>query len=62
VVKSTNCSSEGPEFKFQQPHGGLQPSVRDLTSSSGASEDSYSDIIINKPFLQNKTKHVGDQV
>jgi hypothetical protein len=27
VVKSTNCSSEGPEFKSQQPHGGLQPSV-----------------------------------
>jgi hypothetical protein len=21
VVKSTNCSSEGPEFKSQQPHG-----------------------------------------
>jgi hypothetical protein len=27
VVKSTDCSSEGPEFKFQQPHGGSQPSV-----------------------------------
>jgi hypothetical protein len=27
VVKSTDCSSEGPEFKSQQPHGGLQPSV-----------------------------------
>jgi hypothetical protein len=26
VVKSTDCSSEGPEFKFQQPHGGSQPS------------------------------------
>jgi hypothetical protein len=22
VVKSTDCSSEGPEFKSQQPHGG----------------------------------------
>jgi hypothetical protein len=22
VVKSTYCSSEGPEFKSQQPHGG----------------------------------------
>jgi hypothetical protein len=22
AVKSTDCSSEGPEFKFQQPHGG----------------------------------------
>jgi len=27
VVKSTNCSSRGPEFKSQQPHGGSQPSV-----------------------------------
>jgi hypothetical protein len=26
-VKSTDCSSEGPEFKFQQPHGGSQPLV-----------------------------------
>ena len=25
AVKSTDCSSKGPEFKFQQPHGGLQP-------------------------------------
>ncbi|EDL08098.1 mCG147233 [Mus musculus] len=27
VVKSTGCSSEGHEFKSQQPHGGSQPSV-----------------------------------
>jgi hypothetical protein len=27
VVKSTDCSSESPEFKSQQPHGGSQPSV-----------------------------------
>jgi hypothetical protein len=27
AVKSTDCSSEGPEFKSQKPHGGLQPSV-----------------------------------
>jgi hypothetical protein len=26
-VKSTDCSSRGPEFKSQQPHGGSQPSV-----------------------------------
>jgi hypothetical protein len=25
--KSTDCSSKGPEFKSQQPHGGSQPSV-----------------------------------
>jgi hypothetical protein len=40
VVKSTDCSSEGPEFKSQQPHGGLPPSVGDLMPSSGVSEDS----------------------
>jgi hypothetical protein len=27
VVKSADCSSEGREFKSQQPHGGSQPSV-----------------------------------
>jgi hypothetical protein len=27
AVKSTDCSSRGPEFKSQQPHGGSQPSV-----------------------------------
>ena len=27
VVKSTDCSPRGPEFKSQQPHGGSQPSV-----------------------------------
>jgi hypothetical protein len=27
VVKSIDCSSEGPEFKSQQPHGDSQPSV-----------------------------------
>jgi hypothetical protein len=27
MVKSTVCSSKGPEFKSQQPHGGSQLSV-----------------------------------
>ena len=27
AVKNTDCSSGGPEFKSQQPHGGSQPSV-----------------------------------
>ena len=27
AVKSMDCSSEGPQFKSQQPHGGLQPSA-----------------------------------
>jgi hypothetical protein len=26
-VKSTGCSSRGPEFNSQQPHGGSQPSI-----------------------------------
>jgi hypothetical protein len=26
-VKSTDCSSRGPEFNSQQPHGGSQPSI-----------------------------------
>jgi hypothetical protein len=27
MVKSTDCSSRGPEFNSQQPQGGSQPSV-----------------------------------
>ena len=27
AVKSIDCSSKGPEFKSQQPHGGSQPFV-----------------------------------
>jgi hypothetical protein len=27
VVKGAYCSSKGPKFKSQQPHGGSQPSV-----------------------------------
>jgi hypothetical protein len=45
VVKNADCSSEGPEFKSQQPHGGSQPSV---TKSDGVSEDSYSVLTYNK--------------
>jgi hypothetical protein len=26
-LRAPDCSSEGPEFKSQQPHGGSQPSV-----------------------------------
>ena len=26
-VRTPDCSSEGPEFKFQQPHGGSLPPV-----------------------------------
>jgi hypothetical protein len=44
-VRAPDCSSEGPEFKSQQPHGGLQ---QDLTPPSGVSEDSYSVLTYNK--------------
>jgi hypothetical protein len=27
LERCTDCSSRGPEFHFQQPHGGSQPSV-----------------------------------
>jgi hypothetical protein len=27
MVRSTDWTSEGPEFKSQKPHGGSQPSV-----------------------------------
>jgi hypothetical protein len=27
AVQSTTCSSRGPEFESQQPHGGSKPSV-----------------------------------
>jgi hypothetical protein len=27
AVKSADCSTTGPEFNSQQPHGGSQPSV-----------------------------------
>jgi hypothetical protein len=45
AVKSTDCSSRGPEFKSQQPHGGSQPSV---VGSSGMSEDRDSVLIYIK--------------
>jgi hypothetical protein len=49
AVKSTDCSSEGPEFNSQQPHGGSQPSImRSEMPSSGVSEDSYSVLTYNK--------------
>jgi hypothetical protein len=29
-VRAPDCSSEGPEFKSQQPHGGSQPSHNEI--------------------------------
>jgi hypothetical protein len=30
AVKSIDCSSRGPEFNSQQPHGGSKPSVMEF--------------------------------
>jgi hypothetical protein len=43
-VKSSDCSSEGPEFNSQKSHGGSQPPVM----RSGASGDSHSVLTYNK--------------
>ena len=37
VVKSTDCSSRGPGFNSQQPHGSLQPSVTPVPSNPTSS-------------------------
>jgi hypothetical protein len=52
VVKSTDCSSRGPEFYSQQPQGGSQPSV----IGSGVSEGSDGVLIyIKYIILKNDT-------
>jgi hypothetical protein len=43
-LRALDCSSPGPEFKSQQPHGGSQPSIMRSDASSGAAEE----FIINK--------------
>jgi hypothetical protein len=46
--KSTGCSSKGPDFKSQQPHGGSQPSImRSDALFWVVSEDSYSVLMYN---------------
>jgi hypothetical protein len=52
AVKSTDCSSRGPEFNSQQSHGGgSQPSIMGPIPSSAVSEDSNSVLThINKVF------------
>ena len=42
------CSSRGPEFNSQQPHGGSQPSVMRSDALFCVSEDSSSALICNK--------------
>ena len=41
MVKSTDCSSGGPEFNSQQIPGGSQPSVKHLMPSSGVHETEH---------------------
>ena len=63
AVKSTDCSSRGPEFNSQQPHGGSQPTEWNPMPSSSVSENSYSALIyikwINKSL---KKKEQGDKI
>jgi hypothetical protein len=50
AVKSTDCSSRGPEFNSQQPHGGAEPPLMVIQSmpSSDVSEESDSVLIYIK--------------
>jgi hypothetical protein len=46
AVKSTDCSSRGPEFNSQQPHDGSQPSVMGSDALFWCvSEESYNVLI-----------------
>jgi hypothetical protein len=58
VIKRADCSSEGPEFKSQQPHGGSQPPVMRFDALSGLSElktaTVYLFIIINKSLKKKR--------
>jgi hypothetical protein len=54
VVKNTDCSSKGPEFKSKQPHGGSQPSVMRSDALFWCclkTATVYLDIIMNKSFF-----------
>jgi hypothetical protein len=48
AVRSIACTSRGPEFNSQQPHGGSQPSIMGSDALSGVSEESYSVLIYIK--------------
>ena len=55
MAKSSDCSSKGPKFKSQQPHGSSQPSVirsDALFKVRLKTATVYLDIIINKSLGQ----------
>jgi hypothetical protein len=56
VGKNTDCSSEGHEFKSQQPHGGSQPPVMRSDTSSGESDISNSVLMYNNKYILKKKK------
>jgi hypothetical protein len=56
AVKSTDWSSEGPEFKSQQPHGGSQRPI--MRSSALSSKDSYSES--SQPSVQLQCTHIHE--
>jgi hypothetical protein len=58
AVKSTDCSSTGPEFKSLQPHGGSQPSIMrsDALFWCIKTATMYLDIIVNKSLGQSKQR------
>jgi hypothetical protein len=39
MAKSNDCSSRGPEYKSQQPHGGSQSSI--MESDAGVHADTH---------------------
>jgi hypothetical protein len=47
-LKSTDYSSEGPEFKSQQPHSGSQPSIMRSDALFWCVWNSYSALMYNK--------------
>jgi hypothetical protein len=48
VVKSTDCSSRGPEFNSQHSHGGSKLSIKGSDALLWTTEDSYSVLIYIK--------------
>jgi hypothetical protein len=56
AVKSSDCSSRGPEFNSQQPHGGSQPSVMgsDALFWHAGVHRAYIYIYSNRPLKKKK--------